>query len=126
MTSEIPRISDAEWEVMKVLWSSPVPLAASEVVQTLEHSKAWNPKTVRTLINRLVEKQALGFDPDGRTYRYYPLAKEEDCVRSETSSLLKRIYGGAMKPMLVNFLKDERLSKEDIAELQAILEQRKE
>ncbi|MBW7476393.1 BlaI/MecI/CopY family transcriptional regulator [Paenibacillus oenotherae] len=125
MAKQVPRISDAEWEVMKVLWSRS-PLTASDVVKELEGSKEWNPKTVRTLIKRLVEKEAVSCNPDGRNYLYAPLVREDECVRSETSSLLQRIYGGAMKPMLVNFLKDERLTKEDIAELKAILEQRKE
>ncbi|CAH1208223.1 Penicillinase repressor [Paenibacillus plantiphilus] len=110
---------------MKVLWSHS-PLTANEVVKALEGSKEWNPKTVRTLIKRLVEKEAVACNPDGRNYLYEPLVREEECVRSETTSLLKRIYGGAMKPMLVNFLKDEQLTKEDIADLKAILEQRRE
>lgn len=125
MDTRVPRISDAEWEVMKVLWSHS-PLTASDVVKALEGSKEWNPKTVRTLIKRLVEKEAIACNPDGRNYLYEPLVREEECVRSETTSLLKRIYGGAMKPMLVNFLKDEQLTKEDIADLKAILEQRRE
>ncbi|MNG24719.1 Penicillinase repressor [compost metagenome] len=77
-------------------------------------------------MNRLVEKGALGCNSEGKSYSYFPLVKEDECVRYETSSLLRRIYGGALKPMLVNFLSDERLTKEDIEELKQILDQRKE
>ncbi|WP_274365764.1 BlaI/MecI/CopY family transcriptional regulator [Paenibacillus thermotolerans] len=122
---DVPKISDAEWEVMKVLWSSS-PMTANEVIEDLEGRKDWNPKTVRTLIKRLVEKNAIGFTQEGRMYWYHPLVKEEECVRSETQSFIKRIYGGALKPMLVNFLQDEKLSKEDIEELKSILEKRKD
>lgn len=102
MSKETPRISDAEWEVMKVLWAS-APRTAGEIVEALEGSRDWNPKTVRTLIKRLTEKQAIGYNQTGRVYSYYPLVREEECVQSETRSFLKRIYGGTLRPMLVNF-----------------------
>ncbi|MCI3923556.1 BlaI/MecI/CopY family transcriptional regulator [Paenibacillus sp. TRM 82003] len=121
---ELPKISDAEWEVMKVLWAQS-PMTANVVIEALDGAKEWNPKTVRTLIKRLVEKKAVGYDQDGRNYSYYPLVKETECVRSETQSFLKRVYGGALKPMIVNFLRDEKLSSEDIEELKSILENRK-
>ncbi|WP_058304116.1 BlaI/MecI/CopY family transcriptional regulator [Gorillibacterium timonense] len=121
----LPRISEAEWEVMKIIWSAP-PRTANEVIEELEGSKDWSPKTVRTLIKRLVEKQALGYVQDGRIYSYYPLVKEEECVRAETQSFLKRLYGGTPKAMLVHFLKEEKLSREDIADLKRILDDREE
>ncbi|ALS29441.1 BlaI/MecI/CopY family transcriptional regulator [Paenibacillus cisolokensis] len=122
---QIPKISDAEWEVMKVFWAK-APLTANDVIQALEGSKDWNPKTIRTLIKRLVEKNAVGYKQEGRNYSYFPLVQEEECVRSETRSFLKRIYGGALKPMIVNFLKEEQLTKEDIEELKRILDERRD
>lgn len=122
---EIPKISDAEWEVMKVLWGKS-PMTANNVIQALEVHKDWNPKTVRTLLTRLVEKNALNYSQQGRIYSYYPLVNEDECVRYETQSFIKRIYGGALKPMLVNFLYDEKLSKEDIDELKKILDEKKD
>lgn len=121
---EIPRISDAEWEVMKVLWAKS-PMTAGEVIESLADETDWNPKTIRTLITRLVQKEAIAFDPNSKPYVYFPLVAEEECTRAETQSFLKRLYGGALKPMLVNFLKDEKLSQEDIEELKSILEKRK-
>jgi BlaI family penicillinase repressor len=120
---DIPRISDAEWEVMKVIWSK-APLTANEVIEALEGITDWKPKTIRTLINRLVEKKALGVNQEGRFYSYYPLVENEECLRAETQSFLKRLYGGAMKPFLVNFLREEKLSPEDIKELKSILDEK--
>lgn len=125
MNNEVPKISDAEWEVMKVLWAIET-ITANEIIESLKGSKSWNPKTVRTLITRLVEKNVISYNQEGRIYTYYPLVKEEDCVRSETQSFIKRIYGGAMKPMLVNFLKYEKLTEKDIEELKSILDQRED
>lgn len=119
--SQIPNISDAEWEVMKVLWARS-PRSANEIIQALENHSEWKPKTVRTLLNRLVQKQAAAFTQDGKVYAYYPLVSEEDCVKTETRSFLKRIHGGAFKPMLANFLREEPLTAEEIGELKKILE----
>lgn len=124
MSNKLPKISEAEWEVMKVLWSS-APLTSNEVIKALDKSKTWSPKTIRTLIKRLVEKKALDYKREGKSYSYYPLVKEEECVKAETQSFLKRMYGGAVKPMLVHFLKDEKLSKEEIEELKMILDEKR-
>ena len=124
--SEIPKISEAEWEVMKIFWSKPIPCTANEIVDALGSFSDWKPNTVKTLITRLVKKGALGFREERRIYWYYPLITENKCIRSETKSFVKRVFGGgAIKPMLVTFLQEENLSQEEIEELKRILEERK-
>ena len=118
-----PRISESEWQVMRVLWQTS-PLTGNDVVEALEDATTWKPKTVKTLINRLVKKGALGFEKNGRAYLYHPLVEEADCVKAESRSFLRRVYGGALVPMLVNFLDDEKLSMEEIDELRRILDER--
>ncbi|SDH00191.1 BlaI/MecI/CopY family transcriptional regulator [Desulfosporosinus hippei] len=122
----IPNISDAEWEVMKICWLKSAPCTANEIVKALEESTDWKPNTIKTLIGRLVKKEALGFKEEGRVYIYYPLVTEQECIQAESKSFLTRVFGGALKPMLVNFLKDEKLSQDDIEELKRLLEDRKE
>ncbi|MRN54006.1 penicillinase repressor BlaI [Paenibacillus monticola] len=119
--NNVPHISDAEWEVMKVLWAR-TPRTANEVIEALEDHTDWKPKTIRTLLNRLTQKEAISYSQDNRVYSYFPLVSEDECMKSETDSFLKRIYGGAFKPLLVNFLKEEHLSPEDIKELKNILD----
>ncbi|MCF7958201.1 MAG: BlaI/MecI/CopY family transcriptional regulator [Phycisphaerae bacterium] len=118
-----PGISEAEWEVMKVLWGKS-PQSSNAIVAILEGKRNWQPKTIRTLINRLVSKNAVGFEKDGRQYNYYPLLNEQECIQAETRSLIDRIRGKAIKPLLATFLEEESLSPEDIAELKEILENR--
>ncbi len=118
-----PTISVAEWEIMKVLWAK-APATAEDVVRALELKTTWKPKTVMTLINRLVKKGALGYEKKGRAYHYFPKIDEDQCIQAEGRSFLDRVYDGALKPMLVNFLKDAKLSKEDIEHLQDILDRR--
>lgn len=122
---KLPKISGAEWLVMQVLWSKG-PQTANEVVKELAPKTKWKPKTVKTLINRLVKKGALSFKKEGRKHRYYPAVSETNGVGTERQSFVQRVYGGATRPMLAAFLEDAELSEEDIAELKKILEQKGE
>jgi BlaI family penicillinase repressor len=116
-----PRISEAEWEVMKVLWEKS-PLTANEIVETLSKGTRWQRETIRTLINRLVLKKAVGFEKEGRQHHYYPKVAEADCVKTETRSLLRRFRVGAIEPMLAALVEEQHLSAEQIARLKEILD----
>ena len=109
--------------VMRVLWARS-PASAKDVVSALEAQNRWNPKTILTLINRLVAKGALGFTKAARTHLYYPKVTERECVTAESRSFLERVYGGAVQPMLAQFVEETNLSKQDIAELRRILDEK--
>ena len=120
----IPRISETEWEVMKVLWAD-APLTANDVIARLTAQDAsWHPKTARTLLNRLVKKKALAFRRDGRAYLYRPLVAERDCVAAVTDSFLDRVFGGALEPMLAHFVERRKLSAAELRDLQRILQRK--
>jgi len=120
---KLPRISDAEWMVMQVLWSKPG-LTADDVVEALKGKTAWSARTIRTLINRLLQKGALKYEKEGRRYRYRPAVNQEQCVRQERRSFIQRVYGGTVTPMLAAFIEDARLSPEDISELKRVLDEK--
>ena len=120
-----PKIAESEWLVMRVLWKS-APRTANEVVGELTHQTKWHPKTVKTLLGRLARKKAIGFKKEGRAYSYYPLVREAECAKAESASFLKRVYRGALAPMLANLLEDEALSDAEITELRRILDERGE
>jgi BlaI family penicillinase repressor len=122
---KLPKISESEWLVMRALWSRS-PLAAHEVFEKLDGMTKWKPKTVKTLIDRLVKKGAVKYEKDGRRYRYYPVVSQAECIATERRSFVRRVYGGTTKPMLAAFLEDAELSPEDISELKQILEQKAE
>ena len=82
------------------------------------------PKTIKTLLSRLINKKAIGFKKKGREYHYYPLVAEDECIRAESRSFVQRVFGGAAKPMLAAFLENEDLSPEEIKELKRILNKR--
>ncbi len=118
---KMPRISEAEWEVMKVLWERS-PLTANDIVEALSKRASWQRETIRTLVNRLVQKKAIRFEKMGRQYHYYPVVAESACIKAETRSFLRRFRAGAIEPMLAALVEEERLSAEQIARLKEILD----
>jgi len=119
----MPKISESEWLVMKEIWGQN-PITANNVVATLSDTTSWNPKTIKTLLTRLVKKGAVGFKAGGREYHYYPLVEESVLVKEESRSFLKRVFGGTIKPMLATLVESEDLSAEDIEELKRVLEKK--
>lgn len=120
MKKRIPKIADSEWRVMQALWEHG-PQTANEVVSTLSGQVKWKPRTIKTLISRLVKKGAIKVTEEGYRYRYSAAVGESACVHSETKSFIRRVYQGAMKPALAAFLEDADLSPEEIEDLQKIL-----
>lgn len=117
------RITEAEWEVMAVVWER-TPVAASTVFEVLENHKQWTLATVRTLLRRLVNKGALQQKADGKRYIYTPLITKAECARRESESFLDRVLGRAPSEAILHLVKRADLSKEDIQELRRILNQK--
>jgi BlaI family penicillinase repressor len=122
MTEVTWKISDAEWLVMKVLWQES-PLTASAVIEYLKETN-WNPKTVQTLIGRLVKKGVLGVNKDTGLNRYFPLVSQEACMREETKSFLDKVYGGSFHLLLANFVNNESLTPKEIEALRNLLDEK--
>ncbi|MEW9094052.1 MAG: BlaI/MecI/CopY family transcriptional regulator [Clostridiaceae bacterium] len=123
--SNLPKISDAEWEVMKLLWDKGN-ITSKEIVEALKSTTNWSSTTIYTLINRLVKKNAVGIKEGTSPYICYPLVSQEELRTEESKSFLKKVFDGSLNLMLVNFVKNEKLSNEEIEELKNILEDRKE
>ena len=121
--NKLPTISEAEYEVMKIVWAN-APISTNEVVEKLVETTTWTPKTIQSLLARLVKKGALDYDKNGRVFVYTPLVKEEEYLQKESNTFLNRFYNGMLSSMVVNFLKQDKLSQDDIQELRRILDER--
>jgi BlaI family penicillinase repressor len=117
------RITEAEWEVMAVVWDR-APVVASTVVEVLEHSKQWTLATVRTLLRRLVNKGALEQQADGKRYIYTARISKAECARRESESFLDRVLGREPSAAILHLVKRADLSREDIQELRRILREK--
>jgi len=122
--STLPKISEAEWEIMKLIWKTN-PLTSEEIINQLSVRMVWSAQTIKTFITRLIKKEAIGFEKKGRIYYYYPLLSEAECIRSENEFFLKKVYDGALNMLFTKFLEEE-LSLEQIEELESILKDKKE
>lgn len=122
--NESPRITEAESEVMKLLWQNE-PLLAHEIISKLSEQMQWSDQTIKTFLNRLHKKEAIRFEKSGRNYLYYPLVSHDEYLKTENRSFLDRVYKGAVGMLCAKFLEEESLSDKDIEELQQLLEKKK-
>ena len=118
--SDLPQISEAEFKVMKVIWKY-APISTNEITDRLTKSTSWSPKTIQTLIKRMVTKKVLSYKKQGRVFVYTPLVNEKDYVSQESKSFLQRFYDGNIATMLAAYIENERLSKSEIDSLRSLL-----
>jgi BlaI family penicillinase repressor len=121
---ESPKISDAEWVLMRVIWNREK-ATANEVVEALDGQQDWKPKTIHTLLRRLTDKGALGFEKVGREYVFHPLIERAQAEQAQSQSFVHRVFEGETVPFLSRFLEAEELSADEIVELKKILNRKK-
>ncbi len=119
-----PRISDAEWIVLEVLWEREE-TSGSDVVSRLQQTSSWKPTTIRTLLSRLVNKHVIGFRPDRSGYQYFPLWTKAECQAVERVTFLQKVYAGNVRSMMAAFFTETSLTHEDLDALQQILDDRR-
>ncbi|MDP5136592.1 BlaI/MecI/CopY family transcriptional regulator [Rheinheimera baltica] len=113
-------ISNAELSVMQVVWQRQ-PLSANDVIAGLGDDNDWHEKTVKTLLNRLVSKGALGFNKDGRAYLYYPLITEQDYQLQQSRSFVDRLFAGKVAPLVAGFASQNKLKPDDVQQLKQLI-----
>ncbi len=118
--SNLPQISEAEFEVMKIVWKY-APINTNEITDKLLETTSWSPKTIQTLIKRLVKKGVLAYEKQSRVFVYTPLVKENEYIGHESNSFLKRFYGGNITAMLSAYIDNDRLTESEIETLRSLL-----
>jgi predicted transcriptional regulator len=116
-------ISDAESQVMEVLWGAPAPLPAEQVVAALSDTQRWQAVTVKTLLNRLLKKGAIAAQKDGRRFLYHAVLQRDEWVAQESEGLLQRLFGGRIAPLVAHFGSQRKLSAADIQELRKLIDE---
>lgn len=115
-------ISDAEARVMEVLWRRQ-PLSAEEILQSLQGEPVWQLATVKTLINRLLGKGAIGAEKQGRRYLYSPVLAREQWLAEQSTGLLDRLFDGHLAPLVAHFARHRKLKKSDLDALRRLLDE---
>lgn len=119
--SDLPAISNAESLVMEVLWNRS-PQTTDEIVATLAARTDWQEATIKTFLNRLLKKGAIRAEQNGRRYQYFAVLQRADWIDSESRSVLERLFGGRVAPLVAHFSERQELSKEDLAELRKLID----
>ena len=123
--SELPQISEAEFEVMKIVWKY-APISTNEITEKLLRTTSWSPKTIQTLIKRLVNKGALTYEKQSRVFVYTPVVDEKEYTGQESNTFLKRYYDGDITAMLSAYIENDKLSETEIDNLRSLLSKRKQ
>ncbi|HEX5489297.1 MAG TPA: BlaI/MecI/CopY family transcriptional regulator [Rhodanobacteraceae bacterium] len=118
---DAPAISEAESRVMEVLWERS-PKGSEDIAGVLQRDTGWHENTVRTLLNRLIRKGAVRAKREGRRYLYSPVLTRDAWQSQESRSLLDRVFGGRVAPLLVHFSRNEKLGAKDVAELRRLVD----
>jgi len=114
------KITDSEWKVMEILWSNGQ-LKASKIIEELQPNTKWSDNTIRTLINRLVDKGILGVKKE-RVNEYYPLISREKSMENETNKFIEKVYKGSAGLLISNFIKSNKLTAEDLKVIKKTLD----
>ena len=119
--NNLPQISDAEFEVMNVVWKY-APINTNDIVERLSKDKSWSPKTIQTMLFRLEKKGVVAHEKEGRVFVYSPLIDKEVYLDAAGKTFVNRFFDGALNQMVVSLLNRNELTVEDINDLQAILD----
>ena len=121
--STLPQISESEFEVMKIIWKY-APISTNEITEKLLQTTSWSPKTIQTLIKRLVIKGALTYEKQSRMFVYTPVVKESEYIGQESSSFLNRYYDGDITAMVSAYIENDKLSESELDTLRTLLSQK--
>ena len=119
----LPQISEAEFEVMKIVWKY-APISTRDITEKLLQTTNWSPKTIQPLIKRLVTKGALTYEKQSRMFIYTPAVKENEYIGQESNSFLKRYYKGDITAMVSAYIENDRLSESELDTLRSLLSQK--
>lgn len=116
----LPQISEAEFEVMKVVWKY-APISTNDVTGRLAKTTSWSPKTIQTLLKRLVTKKVLTYEKQSRFFVYTPLVEESEYISQKSSLFLDRYYDGDITALVSAYIEEDKMTEKEIDSLRALL-----
>jgi BlaI family penicillinase repressor len=119
------RITDAELDVMEVLWGADEPLTAADIAERIDPDRDWTLATVKTMLSRLAAKGTISYRVEGRRFLYSPAIARESYVGSESRRFVDKLFGGRLSPLVARLAEEDSLDEEDIAAIEAILKELK-
>ena len=118
-------LSQSELEIMKVLWKAKEPVN-TQYINEMVSEKEWKRTTISTFLTRLVQKDAISVQKQGKLYYYTPLISQKEYRKTQTINLIKNLYNGSVKDLAVSLFEEQKLSEQDIKELRAIFDEKED
>ena len=126
MESKKYKITEAELEIMKVLWEKESQ-TLNQIVKTLSQEGSKNKSSIKTLVYRLVEKGSVSsIEKAGRENEFFANITQEEYLKKENESFLKRLYHGSTNQLLLNFVEEKKITKKDLQDLMDMIESEEE
>ena len=124
MVGKAPKVSDAELQVMQLLWDE-APLGATDIADRIGPNNSWSLATVKTLLSRLLAKGAIAAETEGRRFKYRPAIERDAVLSGQAGRLVERLFGGRVSPLVAQLAEQGHLDPEDLAELEALVKKLK-
>ncbi|NRT33404.1 putative transcriptional regulator [Clostridium beijerinckii] len=120
---KLGKISDAEMEIMKIIWKKNDQITTAEILDALPKENSWKVTTIMTLISRLTEKGILSVTKVGKLNNYFPKITEEQYRAIQTDNFLEDMHKGSVKNFMATLFNNKKISNKDIAELKEWLKE---
>lgn len=120
MNAKFPTISDAELQIMNIIWQSETPLSSQEIIEKLPQNNTWKKPTVTTLIGRLVEKGALLYTQKGRYYEYTAAIDDKTYKAVQTKLFMDKLHGNSVKSLVAALYSGKQVSEKELHELKTL------
>ncbi|NOW92940.1 putative transcriptional regulator [Clostridium beijerinckii] len=120
---KLGKISDAEMEIMKIIWKKNDQITTAEILDALPKENSWKVTTIMTLISRLTEKGILSVTKVGKLNNYFPKITEEEYKAIQTDDFLEDMHKGSVKNFMATLFNNKKISNKDIAELKEWLKE---
>lgn len=114
---KISKISDAEYEIMEIIWQSEGEVTTAEIIERLDQNNFWKHTTILTLAKRLVDKNVLKLRKEGKVNYYSPTITKEEYKSYQANGFIEDMYDGSIKSLVASLYNNKRIDEEDIEEL---------
>lgn len=126
LVKQAKHLSDAELEIMMVLWDAKAPVSSTYIKEQLKGKRAWALSTLMTVLARLCEKQFVVCDRSTRTNLYSAAVQEAEYKAGEGKTFLSRLYGNSITDLVTNLYQEDAITEEDLKRLRSLLDTLKE
>lgn len=116
------KLSDAEFEIMKILWNSKDKLTSNQILDALQGYRDWKLASLMTVLSRMAEKEFVYCDRSTRTNYYTPLISQKDYNLTESKNFLQKLYDSSIKNMIATLYDNKEMKDSDITELRKFLD----